>query len=187
MIGSVRNRTLVPFDFGARRRGYYRHSGLVDSRGGKSAAGHVVYSASTSFFVPFLITFVLYARIFIVLRRRLASVRLRRQTLPPEATTTTGTSIWSWRLRRRKREHHSELKKDVESTFVAGELSEEKSSSGGLEVRTVNGRVNITASINKKLSVGPRDASCQLKSCQLPRNSAETTCTTSPEPSISCV
>ena len=28
---------------------------------------------------------------------------------------------------------------------------------------------------------GPRDASCQLKSCQLLRNSAETTCTTSPE------
>ena len=26
-----------------------------------------------------------------------------------------------------------------------------------------------------------RDASCQLKSCQLPRNTAETTCTTSPE------
>ena len=36
---------------------------------------------------------------------------------------------------------------------------------------------------NKKLSYrrGPRDASCQLKSCQLPRNSAETTSTTSPE------
>jgi len=36
----------------------------------------------------------------------------------------------------------------------------------------------------KKLSYrrGPRDASCQLKSCQLPRYSAaETTCTTSPE------
>jgi len=32
----------------------------------------------------------------------------------------------------------------------------------------------------------PRDAPCQLKSCQFPRNSAETTCTTSPEPSISC-
>ena len=28
---------------------------------------------------------------------------------------------------------------------------------------------------------GPRDASCQLKSCQLPRNSAETTYTTSPD------
>ena len=36
---------------------------------------------------------------------------------------------------------------------------------------------------NKKLSYrrGPRDASCQLKSCQLPRNSAETTYTTSPD------
>jgi len=30
------------------------------------------------------------------------------------------------------------------------------------------------------IAEGPRDASCQLKSCQLPRNSAETTCTTSP-------
>ena len=28
---------------------------------------------------------------------------------------------------------------------------------------------------------GPRDASCQLKSCQLPRNSAETTYVTSPD------
>jgi len=27
----------------------------------------------------------------------------------------------------------------------------------------------------------PRDASCQLKSCQLPRNSAESTYTTSPD------
>jgi len=36
------------------------------------------------------------------------------------------------------------------------------------------------------IAEGPRDASCQLKSCQLPRNRAETTCTTSPEPSISC-
>ena len=31
------------------------------------------------------------------------------------------------------------------------------------------------------IAEGSRDASCQLKSCQLPRNSAETTCTTSPE------
>jgi len=31
------------------------------------------------------------------------------------------------------------------------------------------------------MAVGPRDASCQLKSCQLPRNSSETTSTTSPE------
>ena len=31
------------------------------------------------------------------------------------------------------------------------------------------------------IAEGPRDASCQLISCQLPRSSAETTCTTSPE------
>ena len=31
------------------------------------------------------------------------------------------------------------------------------------------------------IAEGPRDASCQLKSCQLPRNSAETTYTTSPD------
>jgi len=31
------------------------------------------------------------------------------------------------------------------------------------------------------IAEGPRDASCQLKTCQLPRNSAETTCTTNAE------
>jgi len=31
------------------------------------------------------------------------------------------------------------------------------------------------------IAEGPRDASCRLKSSQLPSNSAETTCTTSPE------
>ena len=34
---------------------------------------------------------------------------------------------------------------------------------------------------NLAIAEGPRDGSCQLRSCQLPRNSAETTCTTSPE------
>jgi len=41
-----------------------------------------------------------------------------------------------------------------------------------------------TASFRTRSSAiaeGLRDASCQLKSCQLPRNSSETTCTTSPE------
>jgi len=38
---------------------------------------------------------------------------------------------------------------------------------------------NITRS--SAMAEGPRDVSCQLKSCQLPRHSAETTCTTSPE------
>ena len=31
------------------------------------------------------------------------------------------------------------------------------------------------------IAEGPRDVSCQLKSCQLPRNSAETTSMTSPD------
>jgi len=31
------------------------------------------------------------------------------------------------------------------------------------------------------IAEGPRDASCQWKSCQLPRNSAETTYATSPD------
>ena len=43
--------------------------------------------------------------------------------------------------------------------------------------------LEVTTSITKNSAIaeGPRDASCQLKSCQLPRNSVETTCTTSPE------
>ena len=40
-------------------------------------------------------------------------------------------------------------------------------------------KVNITRS--SAIAEGPRDASCQLKSCQLPRNSAETTYTASPD------
>ena len=40
---------------------------------------------------------------------------------------------------------------------------------------------NGTYAVSSAIAEGPRDVSCQLKSCQLPRNSAETTCTTSPE------
>jgi len=40
-------------------------------------------------------------------------------------------------------------------------------------------RLNRTRS--SAIAEGPHDASCQLKSCQLPRNSAETTYTTSPD------
>jgi len=36
-----------------------------------------------------------------------------------------------------------------------------------------------TRTKSSAIAEGPRDASCQLKSCQLPRNSAETNCTTS--------
>jgi len=36
---------------------------------------------------------------------------------------------------------------------------------------------NYLPTRSSAIAEGPRDASCQLKSCQLPRNSAETTCT----------
>jgi len=37
--------------------------------------------------------------------------------------------------------------------------------------------VTAHATRSSAIAEGPRDASWQLKSCQLPRNSAETTCT----------
>jgi len=42
---------------------------------------------------------------------------------------------------------------------------------------------DLTVSFTRSSAIaeGPRDASCQLKSCQLPRNSAVTTYTTSPD------
>ena len=45
--------------------------------------------------------------------------------------------------------------------------------------------INFSSHLQQKWG-GHVHASCQLKSCQLPRNSVETTCTTSPEQSISC-
>ena len=38
--------------------------------------------------------------------------------------------------------------------------------------------VTYIVTSSSAIAEGPRDASCQLKSCQLPRNSAETTYTT---------
>ena len=43
------------------------------------------------------------------------------------------------------------------------------------------GDIALYVTRNSAIAEGPRDASCQLKSCQLPRNSAETTYTTSPD------
>jgi len=40
---------------------------------------------------------------------------------------------------------------------------------------------NMIKTRSSAIAEGPRDASCQLKSCQLPRNSAKTICTTNPE------
>ena len=45
-------------------------------------------------------------------------------------------------------------------------------------IRTVADPVKFRQEAQRE---GPRDAPYRLKSCQLPRNSAETTCTTSPE------
>ena len=107
----------------------------------------MVYSASTSFFVPFLITFVLYARIFVVLRRRMAAMRVRRVCSHPPGMTSsrntgTGSSRFLWRLRRRNR--GSELKSYAESTLPA-ELSDDKSSSNDLEVTRCVAMPSLTA------------------------------------------
>jgi len=56
----------------------------------------------------------------------------------------------------------------------------------GIVGRQLGGNFLITTNVyvDKQLSYrpeGPRDASCQLKSCQLPRYSAETACKTSSE------
>ena len=45
----------------------------------------------------------------------------------------------------------------------------------------IGAQICENTTINSAVAEGPRDASCQLKSCQLPSNSAENTCTTSPE------
>jgi len=40
--------------------------------------------------------------------------------------------------------------------------------------------LSVIKTRSSAIAEGPRNASCQLKSCQLPRNSAKTTYTTSP-------
>ena len=50
-----------------------------------------------------------------------------------------------------------------------------------IEHRLVTDGVFPDQTRSSAIAEGPRDASCQLKSCQLPRNSAETTYTTSPD------
>jgi len=45
----------------------------------------------------------------------------------------------------------------------------------------LKGMSHTHATRSSAIAEGPRDASCQLKFCQLPRNSAETTYTTSPD------
>ena len=47
-------------------------------------------------------------------------------------------------------------------------------------VKTKRAHVKLVTR-SSAIAEGPRDASCQLKSCQLPRNSAETTYATSPD------
>ena len=46
---------------------------------------------------------------------------------------------------------------------------------------TCNKRKALVKTRSSAIADGPRDASCQLKSCQLPSNSAENTYLTSPD------
>ena len=51
----------------------------------------------------------------------------------------------------------------------------------GMPLRFTTALTNRKYTRSSAIAEGPRDASCQLKSCQLPRNSAETTYTTIPD------
>jgi len=51
----------------------------------------------------------------------------------------------------------------------------------GRRCRCIDGKCIGVKTRSSAIAEGPRDASCQLKSCQLPRNSAETTYTISPD------
>ena len=53
--------------------------------------------------------------------------------------------------------------------------------SGRVRIFSGNQWETLYLTRSSAIAEGPRDASCQLKSCQLPRNSAETTYTTSPD------
>ena len=52
---------------------------------------------------------------------------------------------------------------------------------GVMDDESVESLITVSCTRSSAIAEGPRDASCQLKSCQLPRNSAETTYTTSPD------
>ena len=49
-----------------------------------------------------------------------------------------------------------------------------------LPLQVMSNKLKYFSTRSSAIAEGPRDASCQSKSCQLPRNSAETTYTTSP-------
>ena len=51
----------------------------------------------------------------------------------------------------------------------------------GIEEQHLSSSLLVVNTRSSAIAEGPRDASCLLKYCQLPRNSAETTYTTSPD------
>ena len=58
---------------------------------------------------------------------------------------------------------------------------ESKKASMYMQEQNVHIHTKTLNTRSSAIAEGPRDASCQFKSCQLPRNSAETTYTTSPD------
>ena len=76
---------------------------------------------------------------------------------------------------------HSPVQEEA-STIALAQVGQEKSPRTGVfnPLKFVLYRPRRRTG-SSAIAEGPRDASCQLKSCQLPHNSAETTCTTSPQ------
>jgi len=125
---------------------------------------------------------------------------------PPPATTHTETPLGSkespaardtqsslifvierrrlYRRRCRRHRHHRRLlsaprERQIITSYI--HTNSCVSFPRGALLPTLNDVIHREQTRSSAIAEGPRDASCQLKSCQLPRNSAETTCTTSAE------
>ena len=98
-------------------------------------------------------------------------------------TATRKPAVLVGRIRERRRnrfEAVGDRASLLQPTTDAGRIaSATRLSNGRMSVRLVDRLVLFTRS--SAITEGPRNASCQFKSCQLLRNSAETTRTTSPE------
>lgn len=99
--------------------------------------GYVLYSASGSFYIPFVITFFLYIRIFSLLRRRMQKMSKARAPLSMKATDAS--DCWSFGLRCFRRRNSEGVTREAE--LCHSEMTpKETSSRRGRMAAVDNGR-----------------------------------------------